>query len=157
MSGNNLQIDQKLIDNFASNRALAKKLEEWIEAARDMVIELLQNGYKCPDKGPYLLIIEHATRLSVDWKAATFDTAIEMYLFNGKKPEEARKAAAKLIASIEKRGKKQKQDRLVVKPNPFFPVLTDEAREAIPWDGVERRIEQKLVKLDPWASRKVKK
>lgn len=138
------ELDQKLIDNFASNRALAKKLEEWIESTRETMIELMKEGYVCPDKGPYLLVIEQATRLSVDWKAAAFDTAVEMYLYHGKKPEEARKAAAKLIANVEKRGKKQKQDRLVVKPNPFFPVLTDEARKAIPWDGVERRLGEKL-------------
>jgi DNA-binding transcriptional regulator YhcF (GntR family) len=138
------ELDQKLIDNFASNRALAKKLDEWIESTRETMIELMKEGYVCPDRGPYLLVIEQATRLSVDWKAAAFDTAVEMFLYNGKKPEEARKAAAKLIANVEKHGKKQKQDRLVVKPNPFFPVLTDEARKAIPWDGVERRLGEKL-------------
>jgi hypothetical protein len=118
-------LDQKLVDEFAKTRALEKKVDEWLEAVRDGFLEDLKAGTLCPTGGPYLIAIERGSKSDVDWKGELFQWISDIYCSaadgGGRDARrEADKKAAAAIATIEKKAKRKKFERVVVKTNATF-------------------------------------
>jgi hypothetical protein len=115
-------ISQKLVDDFGVTRALDRRLEDWMAVARERILGELADGLLCPDGGPYLLGIEKGSKVVVDWQGELFTALVASYLKDATRPDirVAEKSAAKRIQVIQKKAKRERFARLVVKINPGF-------------------------------------
>jgi hypothetical protein len=114
-------ISQKLVNDFGVTRALDRRLEDWMAVARERILEELGAGLLCPDGGPYLLAIEKGSKALVDWQRELFTSLVAASMAAGAHDIRiAEKFAAKRIQTIQKKAKREKFDRLVVKINPGF-------------------------------------
>jgi hypothetical protein len=114
-------IDQKLVNDFGVTRALDRRLEDWMSVARERILGELADGLLCPDGGPYLLGIEKGSKVVVDWQGELFTTLVASSMAaGGHDIRFAEKLAAKRIQVIQKKAKRERFARLIVKINPGF-------------------------------------
>lgn len=113
-------LDQKLVTDFATTRALERELFDWMDAARATMLGQLRSGSECPTAGPYLVVIEKSKQRVIDWQELYRQSAQESHQLQGKTPDEAFGIATQNVADIEKRAKKKTILRLTIKTNLAF-------------------------------------
>lgn len=64
-----MKLTQALVTRYAKFTALKNRLDEWLKAQRQEIMDALAAGAKCPEGGPYLLVLGEAEEW-LDWKAA---------------------------------------------------------------------------------------
>jgi hypothetical protein len=98
------------VTRYARWRAAYLKLEKKVNALRDHLKELLEQGYTCPETGPYLVALQPAEG-NVSWK----DDFLA-YLTAQVGAEEA----AKILAEREAKADRKSYNKLITKTNPRF-------------------------------------
>ena len=61
-------LDQDKVTEYAQLSAKIDELEERRKDLRPELIDQLEDGYKCPKDGPYLLKLTYQNRRSISWK-----------------------------------------------------------------------------------------
>ena len=61
------ELTQRLVTRYAKFNALKNLLEKWLKAKRKEIVEALNAGEKCPDRGPYLLKVVPAEE-RLNWR-----------------------------------------------------------------------------------------
>jgi hypothetical protein len=103
-------LDQRLVTQYAKFAALKNLLDRWLEEKREILLEALGAGAVCPERGPFLLVLEDA-KDRVSWKEE-FSAHLAG---EGKSPEEI----VAVFAAIEARPR-ETHPRLASKKNPNF-------------------------------------
>jgi hypothetical protein len=114
------KLDQKLVNEFVEFRAFKTKIEKWLDAVRDEFLEQFEKGAECPIDGPFLLVIETATRAEIKWKDMLCARIASDLERDGAAADEAQALAAKKLVEIENSAPQKESKRLVPKPNPSF-------------------------------------
>ena len=114
------ELDQQLVTEFAEFRALESKIEKWLKIIREHFLEQFSNGYVCPTKGPYLLVLEPGSTANIDWKQEFFLRLKSDFEGWGRTPSMAEQLAAEKMVEMARLAGRDEYQKIAVKSNPGF-------------------------------------
>jgi hypothetical protein len=103
-------LDQLLVTRYAKYHALQNLLEKWLKERRLTILELLNAGARCPDKGPFLIELGDA-KGKPNWKEE-----FRAHLIRTGCTESGAEILLQNISNAER----EKEPRLYCKANPNY-------------------------------------